>query len=200
MYPIHLASKLSGASEGQLRHWATTGILEPAHGRQPRYLYSFRDIMALRTVARLRSDVPLQRIRSAFSTLSELDLTEHPSQYALFSDGESVFLVQGDDITDLVKRRRQTMLTSLADVMHPFKNMRGERVVDLRHPRENLEIREARLAGWPTIRGTRVPYDLVASLMEDVPAEQVSRYYPGVSAEAAKDARDFHLSVEAVPA
>jgi hypothetical protein len=44
-----------------------------------------------------------------------------------------------------------------------------------------------------------VPFDLVASLMEDVPAAKVARYYPGVSAAAARDAYDFKQSL-VVPA
>lgn len=42
------------------------------------------------------------------------------------------------------------------------------------------------------IEGTRVPYDKVAALLlDDVPAERISDYYPSVTASAAMDAADF---------
>ncbi|NQX28297.1 MerR family transcriptional regulator [Microbacteriaceae bacterium VKM Ac-2854] len=50
-----LTSVMSGASQRQLAHWRATGILVPEteHDERP-YLYSFRDIVALRTYAWLR--------------------------------------------------------------------------------------------------------------------------------------------------
>ncbi len=159
-------------------------------------MYSFRDVLALRTVAKLRSDLSLQKVRQAFHGLEERDLTAHPSSYTLVAQGGTVFLLDDGEAVDLLADPRQIEFKlSLADIFRPFKNRFGKQVVDFERPRRHLAVREQRLGGWPTIADTRVPYDQVASLMVDVPAEQVSLFYPGVSARAARDALDFAQSV-----
>lgn len=199
-FPSELASVLSGASMSQLGHWRSApALLTPELATKPRALYSFRDIVALRTFVRLRKELPLQRIRTALATLQDYDLTEHPSSYQLVTDSKTVFLVDGEgkDVVDLVKRRGQTVLLSMADVFAPFTNLQGQDVVDFRRPRQNIEVRERRLGGWPTIAGTRVPYDTVALLLSDgsVPAEDAHHYYPTVTTEGALDAADLDAAV-----
>ncbi|MFJ4208803.1 DUF433 domain-containing protein [Paenarthrobacter sp. NPDC089675] len=199
-FPSELASVLSGASMSQLIHWrATPALLVPEVASRPRALYSFRDIVALRTFVRLRSELPLQRIRTALSTLQNYDLTDHPSSYKLITERKTIFLVDedGSDAVDLVERRGQTLLLSMAHVFAPFTNMQGQDVVDFRQPRANIEVRERRMGGWPTIAGTRVRYDTVALLLEDgsVSAEDAHFFYPQVTRQAALDAVDFDSSV-----
>ncbi|MFT4306249.1 MAG: DUF433 domain-containing protein [Microbacterium sp.] len=197
-FNVALASVLSGASERQLSHWRKTGLLVPevnSNGRP--ILYSFRDILALRTVVKLRKDEPLQRVRKAFAMLPALDLTEHPASYALVSEGSTIALraADGSEI-DLVNRPGHGIMATLADVMDSFVSGRGE-VVDLRRPRPHLQVREQRLGGWPTIEGTRVPYDVIADLLADgtVAPREVGDYYPSVDAESASDALDFARSL-----
>ena len=55
------------------------------------------------------------------------------------------------------------------------------------------------LAGYPVVAGTRVPFDLVASLVAGgVPVERVGDYYPGVGADAAAQAADYAAYVDQV--
>jgi len=198
-FPADLTSVLTGATMHQLAQWrrGDPPLLTPEHGNRPEVLYSFRDVVALRTIVKLRSQVPLQRIRKAFASLQDLDLTDHPSRYTLFTDGDSVFLVEGEEATDLVKKPGQRVLVTLDDVFRPFLNFRDEEVVDFIHPRPRLEVRETRLGGWPTIIGTRVPYDTVANLVAtgDVPADAVSEYFPTVDPGDVDDAVDFGKQV-----
>lgn len=199
-FPSELASVLSGASMSQLSHWRSApALLTPELSTKPKAIYSFRDIVALRTFVRLRKELPLQRIRTALTTLQDYDLTEHPSSYQLVTDSKTVFLVdgEGEEVVDLVKRRGQTVLLSMADVFAPFTNLQGQDVVDFRRPRQNIEVRERRLGGWPTIAGTRVPYDTVALLLSDgsVLAEDAHYYYPAVTTQGALDAADFDVTV-----
>lgn len=142
---------------------------------------------------KLRTKVPLQRIRKAFKSLQDLDLTEHPSRYTLTSDGVSVFLVEGNEATDLVLAPGQKVLATLDDVFKPFNNRQGRLVVDFLNPRPRLEVREGRMGGWPTIKGTRVPYNTVANLVAggDIPADAVSEYYPTVDVRDVRDAVKF---------
>lgn len=199
-FNAELTSMLTGASLGQLSGWRRTGLLAPEVTTRPRALYSFRDLIALRTFVRLRRDLPLQRIRIALGTLRDYDLTDHPSSYTLVAHAGSIALYGTAEAMDLVQRPGQQILVSLDDVFSPFTNMQGREVVDFRRPRPSIEVRERRLGGWPTIAGTRVGYDAVANLLSDesMTAEEVEYFYPSVSAHAARQALEFDRSVRAL--
>jgi uncharacterized protein (DUF433 family) len=127
-----------------------------------------------------------------------LDFTEHPSRYRFGTKGRTIALADDEgNIVDLLANPGPYEIFSLADVFEPFQTKRGATVVDFLHPRERLEVHAGRMGGWPTIIGTRVPYDTIADLIArgDVALEDVSYYYPGVDAEAARDAADFQASV-----
>lgn len=200
-FPVELTSVLSGASIGQLRSWRRppNPLLIPEVALRPRALYSFRDILALRTVVYLRKEVPLQRIRKAYNSLQAFDLTEHPSRYRLTTDGNSVFLVENGSATDLVKNPGQQVLAEVGDIFKPFGNLQGVQVVDFLHPRPRLSVRASRMGGWPTIEGTRVPYDTIADLVAggDVPPAEVGRYFPTVNPADVPDAVSFADQVKA---
>ncbi|TAM68218.1 MAG: DUF433 domain-containing protein [Microbacteriaceae bacterium] len=196
--PVAETSVLSGASVSQLHNWRRTGLLIPEVDAYSRpLLYSFRDILALRSVVKLRETKSLQKIRRAFANMPDQDLTEHPSAYSLIDTGPSILVVRSDGAAvDVLAHPGQSILATLADIMGAFESDRGP-VVDLRHPRPSLEVREQRLGGWPTIEGTRVPFDVIANLTADgsVSAEEVSNFYPAVSPAAALDALDFARSL-----
>jgi uncharacterized protein (DUF433 family) len=193
-FPVDLTSVLTGASVGQLGYWRRGNhLLVPEISSRPA-LYSFRDLLALRTVVNLRRTHSLQAIRTAFSSLREFDLTEHPSQYQLVAHGKSIVLIQeGQEAIDLVKSPGSYLLATMDDIFAQFETKTGRRVVDFRAPRPHLEVRERRLGGWPTAENTRVPFDSIAALMAtgEVSASQVQHYYPSVTAEAAMDAVSF---------
>jgi len=57
-----MAAALSGATISQLRHWRSvrTGpLLAPEISTAPRAVYSFQDLLALRTFVRLRENTSL---------------------------------------------------------------------------------------------------------------------------------------------
>jgi uncharacterized protein (DUF433 family)/DNA-binding transcriptional MerR regulator len=194
-FPVDLTAALSGASVAQLHSWRRTHLLVPEVQDNP-VRYSFRDVVALRTFVYLRSKLPLQRIRKAMDQLRKWDLTEHPAAYKLVTEGDSVFLVEEERAIDLVRRPGQEVIYSLANIFAPFENMQGRTVADFRRPRPHLEVKENRLGGWPTIEGTRVPYDAVARLVAGgVPPAEVQRFYPTVEVSGAADAADFHQEV-----
>lgn len=198
-FPVDLTATLTGASVSQLQRWRSTDLLRPETQARPTVLYSFRDVVALRTFVRLRSEVSLQRIRKALTGLRDLDLTEHPSRYELHTDGESVFLVVDEQAVDLVLRPGQRVLLSLSDVFATFQTRQGREVADFRHPRPLLSVRETRVGGWPTIAHTRVGYDSVAKLvLGGVEPADVKRFYSSVTADAARDAYDFYEEVQAM--
>ena len=71
--------RLTGLTKAQLRYWDRTGFFAPKFAEDDRRraysrLYSFKDIVALRTISVLRNkhDVPLQHLRKVAEKLSHL--------------------------------------------------------------------------------------------------------------------------------
>lgn len=199
MFPTDLTSTLTGASVRQLRRWNSTGLLVPEGQTSRKLLYSFRDVVALRTVVRLRSEAAsLQKMRKAFANMPALDFTEHPAKYQFGTNGKTIVIADADGNTiDLVRNPGQYQMHSLAEIFASFTTNRGDVVVDFLRPRKRLEIKAGRMGGWPTIADTRIPYDTIANLLAggDIAPEDVGYYYPEVDAEAARDAVDFHAAV-----
>jgi uncharacterized protein (DUF433 family) len=205
-YPTHVAAALSGASVRQLRYWrqrrnGTPALLMPETKSGSRVLYSFRDVIALRTFVYLREELPLQRVRKAVNTLRELGNTEHLSAYRLYVANQSIVWAENEDrLVDLVKNPGQYRLrAAMRDVLAPFTNLRGEQVVDLLRPRRRLEVDPETRGGYPVVADTRIPFDLIGGLVADgVPLSEVAYFYPPVNEAAAADAYDFHVYVEAL--
>lgn len=200
-FPVDLTSVLTGASVGQLAYWRRPSrqLLVPEVSAKPA-LYSFRDLLALRTVVRLRRTHSLQAVRTAFNSLREFDLTEHPSQYQLVAHGRSIVLIQeGAEAMDLVKSPGSYLLATMDDIFAQFETRNGRQVVDFLAPRPHLAVWEKRLGGWPTAENSRVPYDSIASLMAtgEVAAGDVPYYYPSVTPAAATEAASFAAKVAA---
>jgi uncharacterized protein (DUF433 family) len=200
-YSTRMAAALSGATVGQLRTWrqdrGNGPILRPELAANPA-LYSFRDVLALRAFAQLRQDVSLQKIRKALANLKKIGEVDHLSSYSLVTDGDSIVLVGDDDhATDLVKRPGQRVIATMADILQEFAPRAGVVVPHLLHPKQHVSVDPGTQGGQPVITGTRIPFDVVAELMEDgIPPEKIADYYPGVTADAARDAAFFALYVD----
>ncbi len=199
-FPLNLTATLTGASTHQLRRWSRDGILTPeGHPRRP-MLYSFRDLIALRAIVFLRSETSLQRVRKALNNLDVMDLTEHPSEYTFATDGHTIGVLDeaNNAMVDLVKQPGQLSDISLAQTFDSFTTHSGKQVADFLQPRPRLAVNPRRMAGWPTIEGTRITYDTIADLVDgqSIRAEDVPLYYPVTPADVA-DAVDFAREVSA---
>lgn len=206
-YPTHIAAALSGTTPRQLDYWrrpnaADERLFAPdlgkAHGA---WRYSFRDLVALRTFAYLREHHSLQKIRRAVQDLRDFGTVDHLSECSLWLSGDDIIWEDGQgNFTNVgggKKSKHTRLIATLADVFAPFENVQGDEVVDLYAPRPNIEVDPGTLAGYPVIRGTRIEFDLIGSLVEDgVPPERISEMYPSVTADAARDALDFTRAVE----
>jgi uncharacterized protein (DUF433 family)/DNA-binding transcriptional MerR regulator len=201
-YATNMAAALSGATLSQLRHWRnprTGPLLAPEIAGSPRALYSFQDVLALRTFVRLRENTSLQKIRAAIGHLRNLGEAGPLASYQLVSDKRGdIQLLTEDQAVNLGSKPGQLQLVAvIGDVIEPFAVRAGVVVPHLLQPRPLLAVDPETQGGTPVIAGTRVPYDTVAGLMRDgVAAEQVSDYYPAVTADAARDALDFARYVD----
>jgi uncharacterized protein (DUF433 family) len=196
-YEPKLAAALSGATLRQLSHWRRGigergAVLVPELSASRPILYSFRDVVALRTCVRLRQEASLQRIRRALNTLREgLDEREHLSAYRLVAGGDTIYLADPDHAVDLVRSKGNLVIVEMVDVLAPFYRG-GRRIPDLLEPRPHVSIDPAVRGGEPVVGGTRIPASEVAALLRDgVQPAQIGDYYPGVTPEAALDAADF---------
>ncbi len=203
-FPLELASVLTGATPAQLQLWRTTGLVIPEVRPKRPPLYSFRDLVLIRSVVYLRARLSSQKVHKAFRGIEDvMDGVVHPSEYRFGTDGRTIYLgTESGEAIDILRRRGQVSLFTFDDMLASFDNFKNEPVPDFYRPTEHLEVKPGRMGGWPTIEGTRVPYDDVARLVDDetVFAEDVELYFPSVSPDAARDAVAFAERVEAVGA
>lgn len=194
-YEPRIASALSGATRAQLDYWRRQELLVPEVSATRPVLYSFRDLIALRTFVYLRESRPLQTIRKAMNSLRDIGETDHLSRYKFVVQGRrGIALVQdsGEGAVELVERPGQQLtVIKLGDVLRSFP-LDDIEIPNLARPRRLISVNPSVHRGYPVVAGTRVAYDLVAGLVRDgVPPDAIKEYYPGVTAAAARDAISF---------
>ncbi len=124
--------------------------------------------------------------------------TEHRSAYQLVAVGRDVVWKISEEVAmDLTRRPGQHVIAQMVDILAGFRGPHDREVVSLYHPKPGVAVDPEIRGGYPVIAGTRVPYDMVASLLEDgVTAEEVAGFYPAVSANAARGALAFARYVD----
>lgn len=202
MYGDRLASVLTGVTPSQLRSWRSKGILVPEISPFRPPLYSFRDLAALRTIARLRGQASAQKIAKAFENLPMIGLIDHPAEYR-FGYAKPEIYVEGPDgiVVGLAHSPGSVTLYTFEDISESFKNFRGDEVADFRRPSEFVELDPHRMSGMPTVAGTRVDIETVLALVDPQEAESIDEFvedYPGVTREAIVDVLRFDQRVRTV--
>lgn len=106
-YRTSTTAAAAGVTSRQLAYWARTGLVEPsvraARGSGSQRLYSFHDVLVLKTVKRLLdTGISLQQIRVAVQHLRD-HATEDLAQITLMSDGATVYeCTSPDEVVDLL--------------------------------------------------------------------------------------------------
>ncbi len=119
-YRVPDVCRLVGISYRQLDYWARTGLVTPsirnAGGSGTQRLYSFQDLVLLRTIkSLLDTGVSLQQIRKAITFLRRH--MGAPTSVTLMSDGSRVYACESEDeIIDLVKRGQGVFAIALDKV------------------------------------------------------------------------------------
>lgn len=111
------ASKLTGATQSQLRYWDKLRLVQPSiqgtdgrPGKQRKY--SFRDLVMLRVVVTLKANgLSLQRIGRAWNYLQRQGVD--PRDVKLVTDGESVYSVEADNLLDLLREGQLSFFVEL---------------------------------------------------------------------------------------
>lgn len=187
-YTIEQAAKVAKVSPRRVRYWAESGVLVPSvmydTETSPRHaLYSFRDLVGLRTLAILRDrhGLSLQSLRQAGSYLSEhsnapwsdlrlwvrgKDLLFYPPPsdvpVSATKPGQAVFEIDLEPVSHDTERASDALRRSQADI--------GQ-----------TERRRKVLGNELVIKGTRVPVESVLELSDaGYSIEAIVRAFPSL--------------------
>ena len=161
--------RLTGLSHAQLRYWDRTGFFNPTYADEDRRsphsrVYSFRDLVGLRTIALLRNyhHKPLQTLRKVGQLLKQHH--EMPwSSLVLFVAGKQVYFQEphSDIIRDAVAGHQQAIRLDLKQVGEDLRTA-ANKLRD-RTPDEygNVERRRYVLHNQWIITGTRIPISAI---------------------------------------
>ena len=199
MYSSKLTAALTGASMGQLAYWrrrdaSTDPILAPEYGTEPRALYSYADVVALRMFVRLRRDTSLQKVRRAVDTLRRESPQLHMAAHRLEATGRTiVWLTNGGDYVDVVENPGQPGIpVIMEEVFAAYTTSAGRRVPPLATPAPGLSIDHEIRHGYPVVAGTRIPYDTIAGLAHDgLTTDEIIAWYPDTPVDAVQGAIDL---------
>jgi len=183
--------RMIGLSKGRLRYWARTGFFKPSFveedGRLPNSrFYSFKDMVALRTLEMLRvqNNVPLQHLRKVAQNLADLK-DELWTSTTLFPIDRKVVLVNpAFGHPHEVVSGQYVLGIPLSKVIEDTRgdiiafNSRPEKTFG--HVARNRSI--ARNA-W-VVAGTRIAIGSIVRLHEDgYTTEQIIEEYPDLTHE-----------------
>jgi uncharacterized protein (DUF433 family) len=207
-YTAERAASLSGVPKSTVHYWARQEILVPSISATRIKLWSYADLMGLRTIYWLRQtkdsgdgpEVPrtsMQAVRRALDALGDLDLelwTEDggPS-VAVDRAGRVVITPDEVPMTDSFQHILDRDLLNLV-APFPAREAWGP---DLRAPRPRLRIVPGKLSGSPHIERTRIETIALAALAKrGLNSAKVYRLYPVVDAGAIDEALDLEKQLD----
>jgi len=99
-YRTSEVAKLLGLSREQTRHYVRAGLVQPLRGARREYLFSFRDIVILRTAKGLiEAGIPIKRVHLILSKLKKQLPEGYPlSAVNIWADGREVVVQDGPEI------------------------------------------------------------------------------------------------------
>lgn len=207
-YTADRASALSGVPKSTIHYWARTEVLVPSISPERVKLWSYPDLMGLRTIYWLRqgktaddgatvSATSMNAVRRALDELKQLDLelwTEERGPVVAVSRTGEVFLTLDDQVSNLAGQA--PLDAELLDLIAPFDTGEG-RGPDLYAPRPSLRIVPGKLSGSPHILKTRIETVALAALEErGLPQAKIAALYPIASEAAIAEALDLEHQLQ----
>jgi uncharacterized protein (DUF433 family) len=200
-YTAERASALSGVPLSTIRYWANHGILVPAVWDERPLLWSYSDLVGLRTIHWLRkqktladgAEIPaatMPAVRDAIRELGHLTWGARAA-YGISVDAAGRLYFRKSANEPFAMGNGQ-MPGPWLDLLAPFEIAPGVQAPDLRRPRPTLRIEPAKLTGAPHVAGTRVEtLALFALQSRGLDANEIRQLYPFLHAEAIQDAVQF---------
>jgi DNA-binding transcriptional MerR regulator len=199
------AEQLTGLSRRQLRYWDRTGFFRPGISDENRRLafsriYTFRDLVSLRVLARLRNelDVPLQHLREVAHKLSHLKDAKWTTTTLYVLNRRVVFdhpetglrqeVVSGQGVLEIplqvaISETRQR----IAEAAERPATQVGK-VIRNRFVRHNDVV----------VAGTRIPVDAIKNFHEDgFSTDEILAEYPGLTRRDVEAALSFGTGIVA---
>jgi uncharacterized protein (DUF433 family) len=206
-YTADRAAALSGVPKSTVHYWSRRDILVPSVSPARVKLWSYGDLMALRTIYWLRQtkqdpngrEVPRTAMKAIRRALREIEALE----LGLWDeDGAPRVAVDrsGGIVIDRAQRvGGQGILDGdMLDLLAPFASREGLRGPNLSSPRPLLRIVPGKLAGSPHIERTRIETQTLAALeRRGVENRNIYRLYPAAAPEAVDQAIDLEQELSA---
>ena len=185
-------AKLTGLSRRQLTYWGNTEMYLPSFSETHR-LYTFRDVVGLRTLAALRKSVPLQELRRVSKWLHDRYETPWTRLRFAVAGREVQFLEPETGTLRSTKPIGQGILKVIRlDEVESDVEQRVARLFERSRDQIGKIEQKKRIVGnVPVIAGTRIPTAAVWSFHEEgyKPA-QIKKQYPRLTLE------DIHSAIE----
>ncbi len=208
-YPADRAAALSGVPKSTVHYWARTAILVPSVSDVRVKLWSYSDLMALRTIAWLRAsklapdgqEVPrtaMRAVRNALGELAALDLgvwnQDSGPDVAVDRAGKIVIDADG------APRRpggQHLLDADVLDLLRPFEISPVVNGPDLVAPRPRLRIVPGKLSGAPHVHRTRIETEALAALARrGLDRGQIVELYPAIQDADVADALDLERQLD----
>ena len=117
---------------GTLFDWMKSGLVAPSitkpQGRGKHARWGFKDVVAIQTVQKLREHgVSFQGLRKVVQYIqSHLDIENPLSECWLATDGQEVYMLDGDALLSLLRKRGQRTLFHLLNMRETTKALRAK--------------------------------------------------------------------------
>lgn len=193
-YTAPRASQLSGVPRSTVYEWAREGVLVPDYAAASPRMWSYRDLVFLRLLARMRHS-GIDRAEAAADVAALRRRLSHPDAAidrvrigaGLFVDGEAEEIRSGQQaMADVLA------LTQEFDLLEPVEGVSSRPMwgPDLLEPSAHTYISPQVMGGEPCVDSSRVPSSSVFTLVEDrgLDADNVVELYPQLSHEGVEDA------------
>ncbi len=187
-FTADVASRLTGLSQEKLRRWDNDGFYTPAYANPNRRsphsrIYSFADLVALRTIARINElGVPITSLKKVDEFLKQLPDTSWANT-RFYVAGEDVFFRHDDAMIALRPLGQRAIHDIISVDLQPIADDTRERVerLDERSPAQIGHIARDRyiMGGQPVISGTRVPTATIVDFVQrGYTDEQIIQNFP----------------------
>lgn len=182
-FGVDQVCSLTGLTRRQIQYWDETGFFSPEFAGEDR-VYSFRDLVGLRTIAKLRETVPLQELRKVGEWLKR----EHETPWAslrFFRSGRSVHFRDpktGDVIA--ANPEDQRVCIELEEIANEVRELIAARRRRSLSEEGKVERKRRVVRSRPVLAGTRIPVDAIWNFHEaGYSTEQIIVEYPTLTAK-----------------
>lgn len=201
-YTAERAAALSGVPWSTVHEWSRTKVLVPSVSPVRVKLWSYTDLLGLRTIYWLRHPrcdehgrptrkaTTMKVVKAALEQLEAMDLSmwENGEPTVHVDLGGDVHVGRPGDLQDL---RGQGELNTL-DLVSPFESEAQIRGPHLVKPRPHLRIIPGKLSGAPHIERTRLETEAIGSLADrGLARAKIYQLYPRFDREGIDDALDL---------